>query len=104
MLPHENMTDRQLMRWYEVARRHPQSADCEATRCELGQRVRASGGVLTDVDRGVCYVWDAIERSLVRRNLVHHRKPRKPVYEPHIGTVVLARGGNRIRRRGRTLN
>ncbi len=98
----EAMSDKALVRWYEIARRHPRSVECERTRMELARRVQANGGAITDAERGICYVWDYIEGSLVRREF--HREPvkRQPhVYKARIGTVMPSSGVAKKHRHGR---
>ncbi len=102
MSPHERMNDLQVLRWYEVARKYLKSAEREAARVELERRVKVNGGSLFDMSCGVCYVWSKAERSLVRRELIRHRKQRTPApHEPRIGTVVLATHLQRRATRGR---
>ncbi len=102
MGPHARMTDLQVLRWYEIARKYLKTAECETARVELERRVQANSGSLFDMACGICYVWDAHDKSLVRRELIPHRKQRTPApHEPRIGTVVLATHLQRRSTRGR---
>ncbi len=102
MLPHERMNDRALISLYENIRHKVRSVECERIRRELERRARADGGVVSDAERGICYVWDPIEESLVRR--VFHREPvkRQPrIYKARAGTVVPSSGVARARKHRR---
>ncbi len=103
------MTDLNLMRWYEVVRLRPRSVESARAARELERRARANGGVLIDSDKGMCFVWDESEQSLVRRELKPSRKHRVPAGKPHVfrfGTVVPQKGhrAGKSRRRGQRRN
>ncbi len=102
MSPHAGMSDKALVRWYEIARRHPRSVECKQTQRELERRVVAAGGVIIDAERGICYVWDGVEESLVRR--AFRRVPVKrqpPIYKARVGTVMPSSSLASKHRRGR---